>query len=446
MGLRLAWSPATKLTAELSAPHLVLETETLEVPVALPVIAADGSVTLPPAAWDGVEVLVGHLGALTGGLLGRVVDAFGWAADGGPAGGDAEIGARLRLADFAVDARAALAAWLPRLALSDRVHDAMSMLADLFATTSSGAGRFARGFVEGTGHPDDPYRFALGADLPNVALWFPPAGLDDRLFAVPQALREWRPGFDGLDACRARGGAARRSRRRARRARARLRPRPRRRPRGAGAALARRRRPHRAAGQRAGRHHGAHARRRARRSSSPTLDVEREFGRVPATIVYVALGPRRDGRAAGARVVDLSTPGLAPQMFAAPAAPATGDWYVRLGTRADCRAATSSTDGTPEQAERLARVLDALAAVSNDIAIVAFAGAGHAARLAADARGEVKDLLLLGTPLAAISLTALATQPTADALRLLHRLLPAARPRRARRRRPRARPRAGRRR
>jgi hypothetical protein len=200
VGLRLAWSPATKLMAELSAPHLVLETETLEVPVALPVIAADGSVTLPPAAWDGVEVLVGHLGALTGGLLGRVVDAFGWAADAGPAGGDPEVGARLRLADFAVDARAALAAWLPRLALSDRVHDAMSMLADLFATTSAGAGRFARGFVEGTGHPDDPYRFALGADLPNVALWFPPAGLDDRLFAVPHALREWRPGFDGLDA------------------------------------------------------------------------------------------------------------------------------------------------------------------------------------------------------------------------------------------------------
>ena len=75
----------------------------------------------------------------------------------------------------------------------------------------------------------------------------------------------------------------------------------------------------------------------------------------------------------------------------------------------------------------MARVLDALAAVSsNDIALVAFAGAGHAARLAADARPEVKDLLLLGTPLAAISLAALSIQPTADALRLLHRLLPAA--------------------
>lgn len=424
VGLRLAWSPATKLIAELSAPNLVLETETLEVPVALPVVAADGSVTLPPAAWDGVEVLVGHLGGLTGGLLGRVVDAFGWAAESGPAGGDPEVGARLRLADFAADARAALTAWLPRLALSDRAHDAMSLLADLFATTSSGAGRFARGFVEGTGHPDDPYRFALGADLPNVALWFPPAGLDHRLFAAPQALREWRPGFDGLSASalaaalRAEAGVAREVRELV-----------------FGRAL------EDGLAALAQRWRGGDGR-IVPPASAPvgitvrtlavgaaqlvsTLDIEREFGRVPATTVYVALARDTIALPPGARVVDLSTPGLAPQMFAAPAAPATGDWYVRLGTRADCRAATSSTDGTAEQAERLARVLDALAAVSNDIAIVAFAGAGHAARLAADARGEVKDLLLLGTPLAAISLTALATQPTADALRLLDRLLPA---------------------
>ena len=424
VGLRLAWSPATKLTAELSAPHLVLETETLEVPVALPVIAADGSVTLPSAAWDAVEVLVGHLGGLTGGLLGRVVDAFGWAADGGGVGGDPETGARLRLADFAVDARAALAAWLPRLALSDRAHEAMSMLADLFATTSSGAGRFARGFVEGSGHPDDPYRFALGADLPNVALWFPPAGLDHRLFDVPQALREWRPGFDGLDASalaaalRTEAGVAREV-----------------------SELVFGRPLDEGLSALAQRWLGGDGR-IVPPAAAPAditvrtlalgaaqlaseLDVEGQLGRTPAVVVHVFLAGAAYPVPAGARLVDLATPGLAPSMFAAPAAPATGDWYVRLGTRADCRAATSSTDGTPEQAERLARVLDALASVSNDIAIVAFAGAGHAARLAADARGEVKDLLLLGTPLAAISLTALATQPTADALRLLHRLLPA---------------------
>src|SRR6185436_1770632 len=78
----------------------------------------------------------------------------------------------------------------------------------------------------------------------------------------------------------------------------------------------------------------------------------------------------------------------------------------------------------PEQAARLSRVLDALATVSNDIALVAFAGAGHAARVAAEAQPAVRDLLLLGTPLSAISLSALSIQPTADALRLLQRLLP----------------------
>ncbi len=69
-------------------------------------------------------------------------------------------------------------------------------------------------------------------------------------------------------------------------------------------------------------------------------------------------------------------------------------------------------------------MLDALATVSNDIALVAVAGAGHAARVAAQAQAAVTDLVTLGTPLSPVSLTALAVQPTADALRLLHRLLP----------------------
>lgn len=423
VGLAFGWSPATRLTAGLSAPNLVLETDTLELPIALPQIAADGSVSLPPQAWDGLEALVGHLGRLTGGLLGRVVEAFGWIAGDGSTGGNPETFARLRLADFAGDARAAIADWLPRLALSDRAHEAMSLLADLFATTSTGAGRFARGFVEGTGHPDDPYRFALGADLPNVALWFPPAGLDLRLFAAPESLREWRPGFDGLSAA-ALAAALKAESSVAREVRELV----------FGRAL------EDGLAALAQRWLGGDGR-IVPPPSAPagitvrtlavgaaqlvsTLDIEREFGRVPAATVYVALARDAIALPPGARVVDLSTPGLAPQMFAAPAAPAVGDWYVVLGSRADCRAATSPTDGTPEQAARLARLLDTLSEVSSDIALVAFAGAGHAARLAADAHPAVKDLLLLGTPLAAISLTALSIQPTADALRLLHRLLP----------------------
>src|SRR5262249_51624879 len=64
-------------------------------------------------------------------------------------------------------------------------------------------------------------------------------------------------------------------------------------------------------------------------------------------------------------------------------------------------------------------------AVSSDIAVVAVAGAGHAARLAAQAQTAVTDLVTLGTPLGPIALSAISTQPTADAVRLLNRLLPA---------------------
>ena len=212
VGLRLAWSPASRLTADVSAPNLTLEADDFDVPVVLPVVAADGSVTLPSEAWDGVEALVGHLAQITGGLLARVVGALGWEPELAVAGGDAFTGARLRLADFAADPRAALSAWLPRMVASDAGRDALSLLADLFGGAAAGSGSFARGFVQGTGHPDDPYRFALAPDLPNVAVWFPPDGLAPRLFAAPENLRDWRPGFDGLSpaalaaALRGRGG------------------------------------------------------------------------------------------------------------------------------------------------------------------------------------------------------------------------------------------------
>ena len=120
----------------------------------------------------------------------------------------------------------------------------------------------------------------------------------------------------------------------------------------------------------------------------------------PTTTVHVAIGASAWPDAPADRRVDLSTPHLDASMFAAPAA-ATGDWFVALGSRADCLVAGSTTDGTPEQAARLARVLDALAAVSSDIALVAVAGAGHAARLAAQAQAAVTDLVTLGTPLVA---------------------------------------------
>ncbi len=417
VGLRLAWSPSSGLACAVSAPALTLNSSGVTLPVSLPVIAADGSVTLPAEAWDGVEALVGHLCGLIGGFLGDVVQALGWAAEVAQAGGDAGSTARLRLAQLVAAPEAALRDWLPRLAMSDLGARALSLVADLFAGSGGN-----RGVLRGTGHPDDPYRLALAEALPNIAIWFPPQGLEPVLFSAPEALRAWHPGAPGLSpqalqaALRAEAGVAAdvRALVEGRDIDAGLTALVQRWAGGDGRIVAPPLSPA-----------GIEIRRIGLAASQllEQLDLEDLTGRVPTTTVFVAIGAGVWPEAPAGRLVDLSTAGLDAAMFAAPAA-ATGDWFVALGTRGDCRLGGSSTDGTPEQAARLARVLDALADVSSDIALVAVGGAGHAAREAAQAQEKVTDLVLLGTPLSAVSLTALSVQPTADALRLLHRLMP----------------------
>ena len=417
VGLRLAWSPQAGLSAGVSAPSLALETDDLVLPISLPVIAGDGSVTLPPEAWDGVQALVGRLGALIGGILGDVVHALGWVEAAADTSGEVLDLARLRLADIVNAPEAALRAWLPQLAMSELGPRALGLVADLFG----GAGA-ARGVIDGTGHPDDPYRFAIAEGLPNVAVWFPPAGLEPRLIGASQGLQSWRPGQAGLGTealvaalqAEAEVDTGVRELVEGRDLAAGLTAIAQRWIGGDGRSV-----PPSVAPA------GITVRRVGLAASQlfDQLDLEDLTGRVPTTTVYVALGADAWPDAPADRRVDLATAGLAATMFPAPTA-ATGDWFVALGTRADCRVSGSSTDGTPEQAARLGRVLDALAAVSNDIALVALHGAGHAARVAAQAQVAVTDLVLLGTPLAPVSLTALSVQPTADALRLLQRLLP----------------------
>lgn len=419
VGLRLGWTPAGGLAAGISAPNLQLTTGTVTVPIALPVIAADGSVSLPAAGWDGVEALVGYLGELIGGFLGDVVDALGWTTKVPVAGGLPGTFVRLRLADLVDDPAKALGDWLPRLAMSDVGPQALGLIADLFA--GSGANR---GFIEGTGHPDDPYRLALGADLPNLAVWFPPAGLEPSIVAAPEALRSWRPRDPGLSsaalaACllaEARVADDLRALVDGRDVAGGLEAIAQRWMGGDGRIVPPQTSPVGVTIERAGVAAG---------QLLEQLDLEDLTGRIPTTTVYVALGTGAWPDAPAGRRIDLNAPGLDATMFAVPAV-AVGDWFVALGGRSDCLLSGSASDGTPEQAARLARVLAALAGVSNDIALVAVAGAGHAARLAAQGQTAVTDLVTLGTPLGAIALTALSTQPTADAIRLLHRLLPPA--------------------
>ena len=421
VGLRLAWAPESGLAADVSAPALRLELGAQTVPIALPVIAADGSVTLPAAAWDAVEALVGQLGELIGGVVSDLVAALGWTTVEAQTGGANVTGARLRLAELVATPEAALRDWLPRIAMSGLGERALALVADLFGGLGA-----ARGVIEGSGRPEDPYRFALADGLPNVALWFPPEGLEPVVTAAHEALRAWRPGQAGLPVVsleaalraeasvaadvralvegRAIGVALQALAQRWLGGDGRISP-----PTTAPAGITLRR-----VGVAAG-------------QLIDELQLPDLLGRTPATTVYVALGAAAWPDAPEDRRIDLCAAGLDASMLTLPAAE-PGEWFVALGTRADCRVGASTTDGTPEQAARLGRLLDALAGVSNDVVVVAVAGAGHAARLAAQpaARAAVTGVVLLGTPLAPISLTALSIQPTADALRLLDRLLPPA--------------------
>ncbi|HSQ28716.1 MAG TPA: DUF6603 domain-containing protein [Gemmatimonadaceae bacterium] len=417
VGLRLGWTPTGGMSAGIEAPNLKLTLGGTDIPITLPVIGADGTVTLPAAGWDGVEALVGYFADIVGGVVRDIASALGWVPSVPVTGGLAFSGPRLRLADLVTDPATALKSWLPELLLSDIGPEALSLLADVFA--GSGA---LRGVLTGTGHPDDPYRLPLADAIPNIAVWFPPEGLERPLVLAPEGLRRWRPGDPGLSAI-ALATALSQEALVAADVRALVESRdvatgldaitlrwiggdgrivpPATDPGGVTVVRA-----GVAAGQLVGQ-----------------LDLEDLTGRVPTTTVYVALGASAWADAPAARRVDLTAAHLDASMFAAPTA-ATGDWFVRLGTRADSLLAGSATDGTPEQAARLARVLDALATVSSDMCVVAVAGAGHAARLAAEAQPAVTDLVTLGTPLSAVALTAISTQPTADALRLLNRLLP----------------------
>ncbi|HSC90825.1 MAG TPA: DUF6603 domain-containing protein [Gaiellaceae bacterium] len=382
-------------------------------PVVLPVVAADGSVTLPTEAWDAIEALLGRLAALFPGIVGDVVGLLGWS-------GRVEVGRpALRLAELVADPAAAFAAWIPELALSELGPAALGVLADLL--TAAGP---IGGAIEGSGHPDDPYRLALdlGAGVPELAVWFPPAGLEPRVVAAPESIRGWRPGDAALppdalaDAIAAEaqvsaevrdlaygrdvaGGLAALGTRWT----------------GGDGRIA----PPETAPD------GVTVERYALAAGQllARLDLEDLLGRVPATTVYVAVGAASWPDAPAGRRVDLTAPGLAPEMLAAPAA-AAGDWFVALGERAACRLASGDDDGTVGQAARLRRVLDALAPLGADLAVVALDGAGHAARLAAQDQAAVADVVTVGTALGPVSLTAVSTQPTADALRLLQRLLP----------------------
>ena len=415
VGLRLAWAPDSGLTAGFEAPALALHLGPDVLPIPVPVIAADGSVTLAAEEWDAVQALLSTLGLMVGGIVADAVTILGWG------GQDAEDLPGLRVADLLAEPAATVAAWLRAIVMSALGPAALALLADLLTAAGPVSGALA-----GSGHPDDPYRLTLdlAPGTPELVAWLPPAGRAPLLVGAPEWLQRWRPGdpaIAGADLATALRDEA---------------------------AVAAEIRDLTTGRDMAGGLAGLATRwtggdgvsvppvtppagidvvRRALAAGQllAEVDLEDELGRVPGTVVYVDLGPAAWPEAPAGHRIDLTAPGLEPAMLAAPAT-APGEWFVALGERAACRLPAGDDDGTVGQAARLRRVLDALAPLGDDLVVVAVGGAGHAARLAAQEQTAVSDLVLVGTPLGPVSLTAVSTQPTGDALRLLARLLPPA--------------------
>jgi hypothetical protein len=446
VALALQWQAAGSprgFAVNVDIPNPRLRMADLDIPLTLPQFAPDGSVTLPAEAWDGIQALVGHLARLlapTGrSVLSDLTQLLGWAR-AVDARVSTKAGARplLRLADLVADPAAALRTWLPRLLASPHARQLLELLADVLLGHGNG-----QGLLQGHGRPDSPFHLVLAANLPQPFLCFGPNGPRPLLLAAPQALRQWRPGDAALPSVALEAALLAEA--------------------GVDPALADLMRGRSLADGSERSDGGALTEALdaliARWSGGdgsivppasapagitlqslglaalqlwPALDWADWVGAAPATVVHVAVGPDAAScwpDASAARLIDLSTAGLQAAMFNLPAelASATGDWFVALGTRANSlvTGAAPTGDGTAEQAARLLRVLQALPAAAH-AGVVAVGGAGHAARIACQSAVAVDQLLLLGTPLAAVSLSALATQPTADAWRLLGTLLPAA--------------------
>ena len=428
IGFAARWSPGAGVAAAFEAPGLAIDLGGGPLPVPLPVIDAGGNVSLDAAGWTELERLLGAFAAAAGpAFLEELAEALGWAPRLRPPDG----AAHLRLAELIADPGAELERWLGALAVRDTelLHTGLSMLSRLVAGTRDGGA----GPLPGSGRPTDPWLVPLAplASAPALAVWVAPDGPPPTRDTTPTGIEPWRPGLDGLDAQSLADVLAYE-------------------------ALAAddvrdllAGRPDVAAGLEAlVTRWAATDGRVVAPDPDPTgvtvvrvpdataadlpgaVDVAELLGREPATIVRVAVAAPDalpwvvEDAIPADRVIDLTAPGLAPGAFTPPAA-AAGEWYVALAGRQAARLASGDPDGVQGQAERLGRVLDAFAGLPGGLVVVADATAGHAARRAAEAAPAVTDVITLGTPYGPVSFAVLDTQPAADALRLLARLLPA---------------------
>ena len=142
-------------------------------PITLPVIAPDGSVTLDEAGWDAIEGLLGTLASAAPlGIASDLAAAFGWRLR---RPGDDVPARRLSLARLQADPVGAIRDWLGVLAIDEGTEliRVLRPLARAFTGAASDHGQFG-----GSGTIDDPWLVGLSADVgtPALAAWIEPYG------------------------------------------------------------------------------------------------------------------------------------------------------------------------------------------------------------------------------------------------------------------------------
>jgi len=419
VGVHAGWRPSSGFAVDFVAPNAAVIVGDDRVPLVLPTVDSSGHVNLSPAAWGSVESLFAVLAAgSASSWLADLVALAGWTIEGGQS--------RLQLAQLAASPGPALRSWLTTLLTEG---DLIGSLTSAIAHLAGGSRDGLAGMFSGTGTPDDPWLAGLGRTpgLPAIAVWLGPNGPVLAASRTGGALQNWRPGMRGLG--------------------------------GAGLAqalfdeatadaeveLLATGRENIATGLQAlaGRWTGTDGlvappfpavaslttvlRPELYPSELALVDLASVVpGGLPAgaVVVRVAVSSVADlpWTPAAGRLLDLTAPGLAPESFTVAGA-ASGEWVVALASRGDTSLGSADPSGVQGQAARLQQVLAPLAS-AGPIVLVAVGGAGHAARIAADAVAGVTKLVTLGTPWSPVTFDSFRTGVPADALRLMRALLP----------------------
>ena len=400
----VSWSPARGLLLDLEAPgsHAIISVPQIETEIALPipVRGADGRLTIPGDLWEDVQALVAALCAQAEvPIIDELLLLIGWTGDG----------PSLPLATLVEgDAALAIRTWLADLLLDcDHVRTAMSIVARLLS------GGLLREPL-GSGGSRSPYRCPVAGDerAPALVAWLiPPCpprndpgklapprwstdmpedgdSLQARLSVVAgqlPAVRDLLVGRDSLavgfeqlitrwtdtDGVLAVPVSL-----------------------PSGVTIIRR---------------GDTSYDDLVAEGASGLLTARLFPTLPATVVHVGCEEIwRTDRPAGF-AVDASGAGEVGRISAA----GTGEWFVCLPAPAVARAARADRDAVAEQADRLTRVF---AERTAPVAVVAYGAAAAAVIRTALTRTVIAEVVTVGAPWSAPSVTAFRTGLGADAL------------------------------